>query len=751
MDPRSSVLLRLDREREPIPIALAPDFASDAMRWSYIARNRDRWTSATDPAQGESGPLQRYLSLDQLRRIGGAGLVEVGIPSFADEAIGWPLRVFPWEYALSAATRAMRAGPLTVVRHLQAGATGARPVSLARAATLESAPGRLSTWVDAVAEGSLMLSSMGHEAAGWPMRLCHPTRAAAREWFERHAPSAIHVAGVDSHQAVSLLGLEGEHPQRSLRDGLALKHHSEPALVDLVEAEALAELLCGGTPKPGLVVCNAYNSASRIAARCVAHGAGHAIGYHDVIEDGLAAIFCSTLYRRLAETQGDMAQAFLDAMTALRRQPGQLRGACIVLWSGSSLLEPRAQAKARTRRPAARAAQATAGSVPAWQRIRVERQPKAQFNYALLHNKQSLFRSLQVFRNGVDGPIRNIRVTVDLNAGDGAFPFHMTFDLAEGENGRDLTHEVVLPLTSSLIRTQSERIQSSLRLLVTCEGETVKEETFRVGLSPVDEWQDGEKDEWRWLPSFVLPRDPAVARIVDSAQGILCALADDPQAGFDGYQSVDPDGATDAERYGNVDKQVQALWYAVLNAHGLHYINPPPSYGSATQRLRTPSQLLAERRGTCIDLALLLAACLEYVDIYPALFLLHGHAFAGYWRSDALHSEFLQMQGLELVFGGEDATPPVAGTGGSGGSAATTNPGYVLGQGQHLEVLQRVHQRQLVPLEATWLTHRGGFEAAAAEGQNNLRRVSEFQAMIDIRLARDRGVTPIPLLGARLP
>ncbi|MES1264668.1 MAG: hypothetical protein ABUU24_03335, partial [Variovorax sp.] len=78
----------------------------------------------------------------------------------------------------------------------------------------------------------------------------------------------------------------------------------------------------------------------------------------------------------------------------------------------------------------------------------------------------------------------------------------------------------------------------------------------------------------------------------------------------------------------------------------------------------------------------------------------------------------------------------------------TNNPGYVLGQSQHQEIRQRVYQRQLIPLEATWLTSRGGFESAASEGRNNLRRVSEFAAMIDVRLARDRGVTPIPLLGS---
>jgi hypothetical protein len=642
---------------------------------------------------------------------------------------------------------------------------------------VEAGPLPLAGWYDTRAEGELMLSCLGVDSPTPGQRLFNPNRAALGDWLAAEHPSLLHVAGVDAHQAVSLLGMEATHPPQSLLDGLALKSDASAAEVDLVPVEALTDLLCRGRPKPDLLVLNFYNSASRSASRAVAKGAKFAIGYHDVIEDGLAHIFCATLYGRLRENGGQMLEAFQAGLAALRSQPGQLRGACVVLWSGFSLIEAthrdQAEAAARTTRPsgvrpvvkstgqalkrpprqapAKRAASATpaADDAPAWQRIRVERTPRSQVNYSLLHNGQSLFRSLQIFRNQVRGPIRNIQVTVDLNAGEGAFPFQTSFDLADGESARDLSKEVVLPLTSTLLRTQSERIQSSLRLKVSCEGQVVKEETFRIFLSPVDEWQDGEKDAWQWLPSFVLPRDPAVARIIDSAQAILCALADDPQAGFDGYQSVDLTAERPEDRYACVDKQVQAIWYALLNTHGLSYINPPPSYGLATQRLRTPSQLLHERRGTCIDLALLLAACLEYVDIYPVLFLLRGHAFAGYWRSTELHEDFMAMGDLAPLF--EDGELPANGLQPLGGATGDNSPGYVLGTSEHAEVRRRVFQGHLVPLEATWLTQRGPFESAALEGRNNLRSALDFQAMIDLRMARGRGVTPIPMLGSPAP
>src|SRR4029077_20612141 len=83
----------------------------------------------------------------------------------------------------------------------------------------------------------------------------------------------------------------------------------------------------------------------------------------------------------------------------------------------------------------------------------------------------------------------------------------------------------------------------------------------------------------------------------------------------------------------SVDDQVRSIWWGLLQEHQLSYINPPPSFTQMSQRLRTPSDIIAGKRGTCIDLTLLLSALLEYVDIYPVVFLLDGHAFPGYLRS----------------------------------------------------------------------------------------------------------------------
>ena len=74
-----------------------------------------------------------------------------------------------------------------------------------------------------------------------------------------------------------------------------------------------------------------------------------------------------------------------------------------------------------------------------------------------------------------------------------------------------LAPQVKIPLTADLPRSLRERVQSTVYVKITCEKETVFEDTRRVTLIPVDEWLD-DTEKNPWLPSFVLPRDPAVLR-----------------------------------------------------------------------------------------------------------------------------------------------------------------------------------------------------------------------------------------------
>jgi len=294
----------------------------------------------------------------------------------------------------------------------------------------------------------------------------------------------------------------------------------------------------------------------------------------------------------------------------------------------------------------------------------------------------------------------------------------------------DLSDQVRLPLVSALWRTGRESIQTSLTVKVAHDGRTVFLETFPISLLPPDEWLDSDTDRV-WLPSFVLPRDDAVLRIIDAAQRYLMALADDRDVGFDGYQSIDPDLADPFEL---VDLQVRAIWCAIVHDFRLKYINPPPVASEQSQRLRSPGEIIDGGRGTCIDLALLTAACLEYVEIYPVVFLIEGHAFPGWWRSDEAHDAFRSAAGTDDGL----ADGPRAFTG-------VQRVPWSLGRQVFREIIGHIHNRRLSAIESTWLTSGGSFFEAVDEGTRNLRSKSEFDAMLDIMIAREHGVTPLPL------
>ena len=117
----------------------------------------------------------------------------------------------------------------------------------------------------------------------------------------------------------------------------------------------------------------------------------------------------------------------------------------------------------------------------------------------------------------------------------------------------------------------------------------MRESSERVTVLPADEWRDDGEDH-RWLPSFVLPRNTAVLKVIACAQRYLRTLLDDCSAGFDGYQQLAEDDSNAADI---VDPQVQAIWAALQHDLPVSYINPPPSYTSQSQRLRTPTEIFS--------------------------------------------------------------------------------------------------------------------------------------------------------------
>lgn len=734
---------------------------SAAMQWSHIARNRRRWAGSPQLAAEQGARARRFL-LDSgfddraLGEVARARIVQVSVP-FVVEEHGWESRILPWEFIFSSATRDLRGGaPLTVLRQLKREdsppAQAQNPP--AKVLYVECTPGKLKSLYDFGSERTLVNANLRagpqqgqttQERDG--QMLENPSPVELEQAVKEYRPDIIHLAGFDTRQGYQLLGWEHE----SALDGVLLRDDEARSGMVAVGPEEIARILTLGDPKkpglgehrPQLVCCSLWNSAARIAPMLVARGAQAAIGFQDSFDDALVEYFFASLYRRYRASSWDLRDAFVSAWELLRQQPAGLEGTGLVLWSEAPLTgvaqataDLAARGRQLTETLAREAPLVDPSQVPATevgQYIAVTVEAFGEMNYSLLHNRQPLFKMFKLLSVSPQRPI-GIDVTVELSAGEFSALYRRTLDLKEGK--ADLT-ALPVPLTAPLLRGVRESVFSILFVEVKWGSHILYRETKRVQLLPADQWRfDDTSKSFVWLPSFVFPRDRAIGALMEKAQRYVRVLRDDPTAGFEGYQAIDDERD---DRTEDIDLQVQAIWSAIVHEWQLVYTNPPPTYsrGLDSQRLRTPSTILRDRFGTCIDTSLLLASCLELIDIYPVIFLLNDHAFPGYWRSDDAHTSFNKMN-TDWVDEMTQADLREA----AGDAAAQ---GWVLTKSGYDEILRQVDEGNLVPIESTMLTEGAGFWAAVEAARENFMPKKNFHSMLDIANARMLGVTPLPI------
>ena len=501
----------------------------------------------------------------------------------------------------------------------------------------------------------------------------------------------------------------------------------------LVQAHELGRILASSGHCTYFVSFNLWNSAARIAPLVVAErGALAAMGFQDAFDDGLAEYVHGLMYEEIRYSNGDIPLAFENMWKAVRNLPESVDATGITLWAGSPLLARHALADVK----ATTSASAHEGRLPTaseTSQVRVSVKPFPELNYAVLHNARPLFEQ---FVLECDKPGPQIEVDVEVSVHLGLETARYRRRVAVTSQRMALAEDIHVPLTAALLRGAQETISSSLAVDISQDGRTLYRDSHRLRLLPVDQWRDNLRDG-RWLPSFVQPRDPAVPRVLELARRYVRVLRDDPQCGFAGYQLAH---AADENSLRGVDRQVESIWAALLHDWQLGYINPPPSYSAAldSQRLRLPSMVWEHRSGTCIDLALLFAACLEYVDIYPVVFLLEGHALPGWWRHPDFRDEYLEMPQAQ--------SPDVV------QMSATENPmanaqtvAWHTGKASWPEIRRWIRQRKLVPIETVRLTEQGGFVEAIESGVAALAERRDFDSMLEIMTARHQGVTPLPV------
>ncbi len=761
-----------------------------AAKWNNILGNRRHWNQQCAALQNVRDEALRALEeLEikprQLEQIAASGVIEVSTRYYSDLEYGKETRTIPWEHLLTAGTKSLRGEhSLTVVRHLKGvkkkkrSKTGkANKDSVEhplRFAFVGAAPEPLHKYRSFAAEMDLV-------ASGFLPLLppCSP-QTMSQEQLSRFtaqaAPEVVHFSAVDAHFGEQRMGgyLANEMTFcPDIIDGVFLWNDLESHEQKIAPFD-IAECLTAAAHKPALAVINSWYSGSTTAPACVAAGATAAVGFHNSFDEQAAYEFYRQFYRAWATNGRDHLAAFQFAWRNIKVPSAKTRGTAITLWSANSIVgqefDEDAEASENSVSVASSFAPRVTTADPTRDKIKdligIEVQPIETLNYSLLHNRRSLMERLHLwFRSSTPDHqrqvnlVEDINVEVTLSVGDAAFSYFTTvvlgeetcqIDLADASlaaTGKNPAGGIFVPLTSALFRSIDESMQTSMLIHITWHDQTIYRHTHTVSLAPIDQWVL-DQTNIGWLPSFVQPRDPAVRKIIKSAQKYLRCLEDDPHAGFRGYQADD------------VDHQVKAIWSAIVYDFSLDYVSPPPSYTNYTQRLRSPRQVIEEDRGTCVDLAILFASCVEWIELHPVIFLTSQHAFAGYWKTDEAHTNFVQTIQNEVETFGTSRR-----------MVAERFPWATL-TNSWSEIRRLIMEQDLIPVEAVALTERSSFHGAFEQGYMHFitednpdhispvsqKPVSEeeeatepgvfgtFTSLVDVTASR-QFVTPLPISG----
>ncbi len=351
------------------------------------------------------------------------------------------------------------------------------------------------------------------------------------------------------------------------------------------------------------------------------------------------------------------------------------------------------------------------------------------FNYALYQNHVPAIRGIRIL-NLTGNPVEGLSLHIHSD-----FPFFRDVEIAlpaipsgkpvkledpelviDGKALAELTETVSTTVTVELRKgaelSGSDRGTNPEHSKETTANDSVKARNGgqvvcscrgQMQVLAYDQWQGGESYQ-DLLPAFVLPNHPAVAALIHDAAERLAKWGKSPA--LEGYQQKDPNRVRD----------LAAAVYAAIQKKNIIYAEPPASFSVPGQRIRTPETILEQRLGTCMDMTLLYAACLEAIGLHPLLVAMKGHIFVGVWLRERTKEEL--KAGNTIIDHLDELKKRI-----DNGSDEMT----------FIECVAMCSGRQISFEEA---------EQAAKLG--NLSKAEEFYFAVDVYLARICGVKPIP-------
>jgi len=266
------------------------------------------------------------------------------------------------------------------------------------------------------------------------------------------------------------------------------------------------------------------------------------------------------------------------------------------------------------------------------------------------------------------------------------------------EHGTERLNPVPVELDAAFLLGLTEAVRGEISIALKSGDRDISSVATSCDLLSPSEWT-GLTTAPELVAAFVRPNDPSAEAILRNAAEKLRAGGRD--TALDGYR---------VRKRARAWELTEAIW-AALSDERIVYALPPKSFEQNGQKVRSPSAVLERKLGTCLDLALLFAGCIEQAGLNPVIGFCEGHAFAGVWLID-------------------DAFPLA-----------------VIDEAQ--TVRKRLQTDELILVETTLLTSdrpvrfRAATEKAAALVALDCDK--PFELLVDIRRARHRQIRPLAL------
>ncbi|WP_246025231.1 DUF4011 domain-containing protein [Saccharopolyspora antimicrobica] len=320
--------------------------------------------------------------------------------------------------------------------------------------------------------------------------------------------------------------------------------------------------------------------------------------------------------------------------------------------------------------------------------------------YALVHNRVPVVQHIRLENLG-DAAVEPVEVTLELVGPDGALaePWVRSEVAvpADGVVSWDDFREFAPD--ASVLKRADEAFPVTYRLRVRAVGANDLELSVPSRVLAHNEWLSAPA-LYESIAAFVQPNTSAVQQVLRSAGALL--QRETGSSSLQGYQAG-PKRAV----------QIGAAVYEALREQEITYVGMPASFEESGQKVRTTAEVLRDRVGNCIDLSVTYAACLEAAGLHPLIWIVRGHAFAGFFLNEERLPESVSLEPAQMI--------------------------------------NVVESAKAIAVELTGIgpgSDSVDFAGAVRLGGAHLRGPRDLHGMVDIRLAHRSDIRPMPTVDA---